>query len=187
MSDSGLSESDRKRGPSFSLGHKLHRIVWGLVWLIFCRFTPPPLFAWRRFVLRCFGAKMAPGSRVYGSCRIWFPPNLEMGENALMGRSVNCYNQGKITIGREVVVSQDTTLCASTHDVNDPGFPLMLRPVRIQDEAWIASEAFVGPGVIVGEGAVLGARGVAMRDLAPWGFYSGNPAALLKERKRLVR
>jgi putative colanic acid biosynthesis acetyltransferase WcaF len=36
--------------------------------------------------------------------------------------------------------------------------------------------------VTVGEGAVLGARSVAMRDLAAWSVYSGNPATVIGKR-----
>jgi putative colanic acid biosynthesis acetyltransferase WcaF len=64
-------------------------------------------------------------------------------------------------------------------------FPLVLRPITIGTDVWIAAEAFVGPSVQIGDGAVLGARAVAMRDLAPWTFYSGNPAKPLKPRLRL--
>lgn len=99
-----------------------------------------------------------------------------------MGRAVNCYNQGHITIGANAVVSQNSTLCASTHDLSEPLFPLVLRPIRIERDAWVAAEAFVGPGVTLGEGAVLGARGVAVRDLEPWTVYAGNPARPIKGR-----
>ena len=30
-------------GPSFTLGNRVLRAVWGLTWLVLCRFTPPPL------------------------------------------------------------------------------------------------------------------------------------------------
>jgi putative colanic acid biosynthesis acetyltransferase WcaF len=175
-----------RHAASFSLANKAFRVGWSIGWLILARFTPPPLHGWRRLVLRAFGAKIGAGVRVYGSCRIWNPRNLDMGDGAVMGRNVNCYNQGHITIGRDVVISQDTTLCASTHDVEDRSFPLLLRPITIEDDAWIAAEAFVGPGVTIGEGAVLGARGVAMRALEPWTYYSGNPAQPLKARPRFA-
>ena len=82
------------------------------------------------------------------------------------------------------MISWGATLCASTHDVENPAFPLVIRSVRIGAEAWVAAEAFVGPGVTVGEGAVLGARGVAMKDLDAWSYYGGNPAECLKPRPR---
>ena len=100
----------------------------------------------------------------------------------MLGRGVNCYNQGSIAIGAGTVVSWNATLCSSTHDFAKPHFPLVVRPIRIGSEAWIAAEAFVGPGVTVGDGAVLGARGVATRDLEPWSVNSGNPACKIRER-----
>jgi putative colanic acid biosynthesis acetyltransferase WcaF len=175
---------ENNRHVPYGLGHKLFRIGWGLGWLVLARFTPPPLWGWRRTVLRMFGAKVGKQSRLYGSTRIWDPRNLTLGDGALIGPRVYCYNQGAISIGRNVVVSQDTTLCASTHDVEDPTFPLLLRPIRIDDGAWVAAEAFVGPGVVVGEGAVLGARAVAMQRIESWTYYSGNPARPLKPRGR---
>ncbi len=180
-----FAASSARHAPSFSLANKAARVLWALAWLVLCRWTPPPLWGWRRAVLRLFGARLGAQTRVYGSTRVWLPANLELGDGAVLGRRVNCYNQGHIAIGARAVVSQDASLCASTHRVEDPAFPLVLRPIRIGADAWIAAEAFVGPGVTVGDGAVLGARGVAMRDLEPWSYYSGNPAELLKPRPRL--
>ncbi len=170
---------------SFTLGNKLVRVAWGTTWLLFGRFTPPPMWGWRRMLLRAFGARIGRGARVYGSTKVWLPSNLTLGNGALIGRRVNLYNQGTIRIGRHTVVSQDASLCASSHNVEDAGFPLVIRPIAIGDNVWIAAEAFVGPGVIVGDGAVLGARGVAMRPLEAWAYYAGNPAVRIKDRPRL--
>lgn len=185
MSDAPLLPTER-HAASFSLRNKAVRVAWSIAWTLLARFTPPPLHSWRCTVLRLFGAKIGARVRLYGSCRIWHPANLTIGDGSVLGRNVNCYNQGHILIGRDVVVSQDASLCASTHRVEERSFPLILRPIRIEDEAWIAAEAFVGPGVVVGEGAVLGARGVAMRRLEPWTYYSGNPAQPLKARPRFA-
>ena len=140
------------------------------------------MHAWRRFLLRLFGARVASRARIYASVRIWWPGNLELGERAWLGPRVDCYNQGRIRIGARVTVSQGAHLCASTHDYDDSAFPLVLRPILIADDAWIAADAFVGPGVTIGEGAVLGARGCALRDLDSWTVYSGNPAAAVGTR-----
>lgn len=169
-------------GPSFSLGNRVLRVVWGLTWLVLCRFTPPPLHGWRRLVLRAFGARVERGARVHASAVIWLPANLHLGANCLIGPRVRLYNQGRISIGAGVVVSQGAHICASSHDLRDPHFQLVLRPVRIAAGCWIAAEAFVGPGVTMHEGAVLAARGALFDDAQADTVYRGNPATAVKPR-----
>lgn len=168
--------------PSFSLGNKLFRVGFAIAWLLLARWTPPPLHAWRAFVLRRFGARLGPGVRIHASVRIWYPPNLKVGTGALVGPGVNLYNQGRITIGDGVIVSQGAHLCASSHDIADPHFQLIVRPIVLEDRCWVAAEAFVGPGVRIGKGAVLAARGALFEDAQEWGVYRGNPALLIKRR-----
>lgn len=175
-------DPSQRYAPSFSFRNRLLRVIWMAVWTCLCRFTPPPLWGWRRLILRLFGARIGQGARIYGSTRIWLPGNLDLGSGAMLGRGVNCYNQGRITIGTATVVSWNATLCSSTHNFNDPQFPLVLRPIWIGSGVWIAAEAFVGPGVRIDDGAVLGARSVAMSDLAGWALYFGNPAQKIRDR-----
>lgn len=170
-------------GASFSLGNRVVRLVWGMAWLLLARFTPPPMFAWRRLVLRSFGAKIAPGARVHASAIIWLPANLELGSNCLIGPRVRLYNQGQITVGARSVISQGAHLCASSHDVSDPHFQLVLRPISVGSGCWVAAEAFVAPGATIGDGAVLGARGALFGNAEAKGIYQGNPAVWIKQRQ----
>ena len=171
-------------GASFSWGNRLVRVVWGMAWLVFARFTPPPLHAWRRLVLRAFRARVGRGARVHASVAIWLPRNLELGEQVLIGPGARLYNQGTITIGAWSVISQRAHLCASTHRVDDPDFQLECRPIVLGERCWVATEAFVGPGVMMGDGAVLGARAALFEDAAADGIFRGNPASLVRQRKR---
>ena len=171
-------------GPSFSLGHRIYRAVWGITWWLLASWTPPFFMPWRRLVLGAFGARIAATSRVHRSARIWYPANLAMGEHACLGPRVDCYSMAPITLGAYALVSQGAHLCAGTHDIDDPHFQLRAMPIAIGPKAWIAADAFVGPGVSVGEGAVLGARGVTVKDLSPWTVYAGNPAHEIRLRKR---
>ena len=170
-------------GASFTLGNRLFRLVWMAVWLVFARFTPPPLHGWRRLVLRLFGARIGHGGRVHASVSIWHPGNLELGDHVLIGPGVRLYNQGRITVGPHTVISQRAHICASTHDVGDPHFQLQLRPIVIGAQCWVAAEAFVGPGVTMHDRAVLAARGALFGDAEADGIYAGNPAAFLKKRQ----
>ena len=181
----GDSESPQQRlsAVSFSLSHRLYRAIWGVVWTLFASWTPAPLHIWRAQLLRLFGADLDRNVRVYGSAKIWYPKNLVMAQNAVIGPGVVCYSMARITIGVGAIVSQRAHLCAGTHDVDDPNFQLQAYPIVIGNNAWIAAEAFVGPGVQVGEGAVLGARGVMVKNMEPWTIYAGNPARALRKRR----
>jgi putative colanic acid biosynthesis acetyltransferase WcaF len=95
---------------------------------------------------------------------------------------VDCYNQGTITVGKEVTISQKAYLCASSHDYSDPNHPLSLHPIVVEDRAWIAADAFIGPDVRVLEGAVVGARAVVFGDVEAWTVVAGNPARFIKKR-----
>ncbi|WP_144097222.1 putative colanic acid biosynthesis acetyltransferase [Croceicoccus sediminis] len=169
-------------GASFPLSNRLFRVVWMAAWLVLCRFTPPPMHGWRRLVLRLFGARVASGARVHASVRIWHPANLELGANALIGPGAILYNQGRITIGAKSVVSQRAHVCASSHDIRGEDFQLVLKPVVIGNNCWVAAEAFVGPGVTMADRSVLSARGVLFGDADEGGIYRGNPAEKVRSR-----
>lgn len=174
------------RERSFTWSHLLLRAIWNVTWLLLAAWTPPQLHRWRRLLLNLFGAKIARGARVYGSARIWYPPNLEMGRGAVLGWQVHCYSMDRIVVEDFAVVSQFVHLVAGTHDVEVDTFQLYTKPIRICSHAWLASGCFVGPGVTVGEGAVLGARGVTFKDLDPWTIYVGNPAFSIKPRRNFT-
>lgn len=170
-------------GPSFPLSHRLFRFLWRATWLLLAAWTPPPWRRWRRFLLVRFGASLGPRADVRASARVWYPPHLAMGDCAVLGPGATCYNIAQITLGTRTVVSQGAHLCTGSHDLADPDFQLVARPIVLGNYAWIAADAFVGPGVTVGDGAVLGARAAAFSDLSAWTVYRGNPAHAVRARR----
>lgn len=179
-----MTNTDTHTGPSFSLRNRILRVLWRVVYVLLFRLSPPPLHAWRSFLLRLFGAKVGPGVHVYPGVDIWAPWNLILEDQCGIASGATLYSQGEIRIGKRAVVSQGTYLCAGTHDFNDPGFPLITKPIWIKDEAWVAAQAFVHPGVTIGEGTVVGARSVVVRDLPDWKICAGFPAVVIKDRPR---
>jgi putative colanic acid biosynthesis acetyltransferase WcaF len=177
------AEQDTWRGGrSFTLRNRIYRAVWQITWFVFASWTPPQSNAWRRFLLRSFGAQVASTAGIYPSARIWSPANLVIGDCACIGPRTTIYSMATITLEAYSLVSQGGCLCAGTHDIEDQNFQLMARPITLCRRAWVAAEAFVGPGVTIGRGAVLGARGCAFSNLEPWTVYAGNPARPLKTR-----
>jgi putative colanic acid biosynthesis acetyltransferase WcaF len=177
-----LDVEQNRRARKYSSGEMIRRVLWTLVQPLL-RFSPRICFGWRRFLLRCFGAKIGRRVHVYSSATIYFPWNLEAGDDSAIGEGVLVYNLGRVTLGERVTISHRAHLCAGTHDHTKPDFPLLRPPITIGSEAWICADAFVGPGVTVGEGAIVGARAVAMKDVKPRVIVIGNPARESKARE----
>jgi putative colanic acid biosynthesis acetyltransferase WcaF len=157
------------------------RALWGVVQSTLFRWSPRPMFGWRRFLLACFGARLDKKARVYPRARVWAPWNLEMEAYATIADDVDCYCVDRTRLGRRSTVSQYSYLCGATHDFEDPTRPLVPMPITIGARAWVAADVFVGPGVTVGEGTVVGARSSVFKDLPPWTVCAGSPAKPIRE------
>jgi putative colanic acid biosynthesis acetyltransferase WcaF len=145
------------------------------------------MHGWRRFLLRSFGARVASTAIPYAGARIWAPWNLTMEPGSCVSDHVDCYCVAPIKIGAHATVSQYSYLCSASHDYRDPTMPLVIAPIVIEPEAWVAAAVFVGPGVVVGEGAVVGARSTVLHDVAPWTVVAGSPPIVRSRRERFTR
>lgn len=172
-----------RRARKYSHAELAGRVLWSLVRPLF-RFSPRLLWPWRNAMLRLFGASIGKHVRIFPTVDIIIPWTLTVGDYATIGDRVILYGLGQITIGARATVSQGAHLCAGTHSYRDPAFPLMKLPITVGEGAWICADAFIGPDVVVGDYAVVAARGVAVRDVAPWTIVAGNPAKFVKERPR---
>jgi len=151
------------------------RMLWALAAPLF-RYSPRPLWGWRRALLRIFGAQVGRDVHVYPTARISIPWNLVLNDGCAVGDHTIFYALGPITVGPRATVSQYAHLCAGSHDWRDPAMPLTKPPITIGADAWVCAEVFVGPGVTVGEAAILGAGSVVVKDCPPRAILAGNPA-----------
>ncbi len=185
--DSGDSSDAAFYGSSYQREYGqlafLLRLLWSVVYYSAFRYTPPGCFAWRRLILQCFRARLAPGSLVYPSARIWAPWNLQMARGACLGPEVYCYNVAPVSIGQDVTVSFRTFLCSASHDIDSIDRTLTSGPITIERGAYIFADAFIGMNVTISEGAVVGARAVVVRDVRPFMVVAGNPAREIRERR----
>ena len=149
---------------------------WSIVRFTLFRWSPTAFNAWRRSLLRLFGARIHRTAVIAPSVRIDFPWNLRIASDVVIvhGAIVNC--MGKIAIGRGTRISQYAHLCAGTHDYTSRDMRIIRCPITIGRNVWIAADAFVGPGVTIGDGVLLAARSSAFRDLPPGQICIGEPA-----------
>jgi putative colanic acid biosynthesis acetyltransferase WcaF len=182
-----MSRSFALMEARITFGSRARRVAWKIVWLLLYRPSPRPFHAWRRLLLRAFGARIAAGAHPYAAARIWAPWNLTMAVNSCLSDDVDCYCVAPITIGPFATVSQYSYLCSASHDYRDPTMPMVLAPIDIGAEAWVAADVFIGPGVAIGEGAVVGARSTVTHDVPAWTVVAGSPPLVRAQRPRFTR
>lgn len=156
--------------------------LWWLVQSTLFALSPQIAYGWRRWLLRLFGARIGTGVLIRPSARCIYPWRLEIGDHSWIGEDVELYTLAPITIGRDVVISQRSFLCAGGHDPSLPSFDTTTAPITVEDEAWIAADVFIAPRVRVGRGAVIGARSTVLHDARPGWLHVGHPARPLRPR-----
>lgn len=181
-----MSAQDPYLTPAFSVGNRGLRLLWGIVYVLLFRPSPRPMHAWRSFLLRRFGARIAAHVHIYPTARVWAPWNLVCDEGAAVAEDAVIYNPKPVWLKSHAIISQQAYICGATHDYEDPAFPLVAFPTVLGPYSWVCARATVQPGVNLGEGAILGLGSVATRDLAPWTIYGGIPARKIKSRKRTI-
>jgi putative colanic acid biosynthesis acetyltransferase WcaF len=158
------------------------RLMWELVRFPLFALSPRQFWAWRRMLLRVFGATIGQQVHIYPSVKIAVPWNVAIGDYAAIGEGAILYSLGEISVGERATISQYAHLCAGTHDYRDPSMPLVRASISVGAGAWICADAFIGPGVTVGNRAIVGARAVAMRNVAECVVVVGNPARKVATR-----
>jgi acetyltransferase-like isoleucine patch superfamily enzyme len=144
--------------------------------------------AWYRRVL---GVELGRGAGIHLGCYVWFfgpgavrrERRVVIGEHSRINRRCVLDARGTLRIGANVSVSPEVVILTAQHHPDSPDFALDVRPVTIEDHAWIGMRAMIMPGVTVGRGAVVAAGAVVTRDVAPMAVVGGVPARRIGERR----
>jgi len=111
-------------------------------------------------------------------------PTLTIGNHSILSHGCS------LTIGRSITIGEHCLIASSVRIFDAPGHPTDpelrrlgnpanpedVRPVVIEDNAWIGMDAVIFPGVTIGKGSVVAVRSVVTRDVAPYTIVAGNPA-----------
>ena len=106
--------------------------------------------------------------------------NLRVGEDSFVGR-ISLHLHAEVIIGSNVCINDGVQIFTAGHDVRDPGWREFVRPVRVSDYAWIATDAILLPGVTIGRGAAVGAGAVVTKDVPDYAVATGNPAVVREQ------
>lgn len=138
--------------------------------------------AFRRFLLRLFGAKVGRGVLMKPGIRVKFPWYLEVGDHCWLGEDLWIDNLAMVRIGAHVCISQGAYLCTGNHDWTTPNMRLFRREIVCKNGSWVGAKSVLCPGVIIGEGAVVAVGSVVSKPVPPFSVYAGNPAVFVRRR-----
>lgn len=115
---------------------------------------------------------------------------LKVGDNSSIGPYAYIGCSGYIEIGNNVMMSPRVSIYSENHVFDDLSQPMIMQGVRrsfvkIEDDCWIASNAVILAGVTVGKGSVVAAGSIVTKDVPPFSVVGGNPAKVIKTRKKV--
>lgn len=144
-----------------------------------------PRLAWReltqfvrRWLLRCRGVEVHPSALVLGRCEI--AGRVRIGARTVVRQSL-LDGRGGLDIGEDAFVDHATIITAM-HDLDDPHFKTIFRPVIVEPFVIIFRGATVLPGRRVGRGAIVAVASVVSNDVEPMTVVAGNPARVIRDR-----
>jgi len=171
-----------RAAKDYTAGHYLRRALWETVEAVLVRHSPRWAYAWRRFWINLFGARVDRTACIRHHVRILQPWLLTVGRFSYVGEGTVVYNLDRLTIGRHTLISQDVYLCGGTHDHLVPTLPLKRMTIVIGDGAWVCARTIIGPGVAVGDNSVVGLGSVVTADVPAGAVVAGNPARTINNR-----
>lgn len=123
------------------------------------------------------------------ACEYAFPEKIKLGDNIKIGDYCGLYAQGGIEIMSGSILADRVDIRTANHYYDGPDLNLLpfdekvlVSPVVIEENVWIASHVVILPGVTIGEGAVIAAGAIVTRNVPPMAVVAGNPAKIIKWR-----
>ncbi len=137
----------------------------------------------RRFVYRFWGIKIGKGSAIHMGATFYYPRNISIGEDSIIGERAVLDGRDKLSIGNHVDIATDVMIYNGEHDINDEKFKPVFAPVAIGDYVFIGPRAIILPGITIGKGAVIGAGAVVTKNVEEFKIVGGVPAKEIGERQ----
>lgn len=142
-----------------------------------------PSHLFRLLVYKLAGVRIGSGSRIHIGARFFYPANVVIGKDTIVGDNAFLDGRDKLIIGDHVDIASEVMIYNSEHDISSEDFHAVIAPVKIGDYAFIGPRAIVLPGVKIGKGAVVAAGAVVTKDVEDFAIVGGVPAQVIGERK----
>ena len=135
----------------------------------------------RTYVIKTFCPNI--GRNVFFSMKIDFKgkgENIKIGDNTFINKNVVLDARfGKLHIGKNVDIGQETNIWTTEHDPNDDFHSVKGGDVYIENYVWISTRVTILPGVKIGKGAVVACNSVVTKNVPEMAIVAGVPAKII--------
>lgn len=175
-------------------------------WVFLCTLTGLiPSHTIRLFLYRhLFRVEIGRDSFIHWLARFNNPSGVSIGHNTVIGNDAFLDGRYKragrgyladflfpsvrpLRIGNNVSIAGEVRIYTMQHDIDSPDFAEVEGHVQIDDYVVIGTRVIILPGVHIGRGAVVGSGAVVTKDVAPYSFVAGVPAAHVRYRSKDLR
>jgi acetyltransferase-like isoleucine patch superfamily enzyme len=109
--------------------------------------------------------------------RIWSASSIKIGDRVLISYGVNIHDHDAHSLSAQMRHRHFLDIVApKSLGIFDD---VLVKPVVIEDDAWVGFNAAILKGVTIGRGAIVGACAVVTHDVAPYAIVGGNPARVI--------
>lgn len=141
-----------------------------------------PLHFIRINAYKVTGIKIGKKSTIHMWSNFFYPPNISIGEDTIIGDHAFLDGRAPLSIGNHVDIASSVMIYNSEHDINDEYFRSREEKVTIEDYVFIGPRVIILPGVHIAKGAVIAAGAVVTKDVTAYSIVAGIPAKVIGER-----
>ncbi len=146
-------------------------------------FYEPPVHALKNKIINSLlGSHIGSKVVILDGVKVLNWPNLTILDYSCIFSNVTIRAQGKIQIGRGVIVGPEVFISNGDHSITD--LSPMSAPIIIGDGVFIGARAMILGGVSIGDHAVVGAGATVTRDIPACAVCIGIPAKVVKYREK---
>lgn len=124
-------------------------------------------------------------------CIISHPRNMQIHDNVYIGSNCKLYTSGGLVLCEGVVLGSNITILTANHNYDSDDLISMpydnrndFKKVIVEKHSWIGLNSTILPGITIGECSVIAAGSVVTRNVPSYSVVGGNPAKVIKYRKR---
>lgn len=123
----------------------------------------------RPFIYRFFFKNLGKNIRILAGVHFKYPSEIEIGDNAYIGRGCIFVGKGGVRIGKDALIGSGCKICTTSHVYEAPEIAInkqgiKCKSISIGDDVWLGFDCKVLGGVVVKERSIIATNSVLLEN-----------------------